>query len=84
MNEQRFIERLLLERVQSQQALCGPVDVTTDLIDSGLLDSLLMLDLVIFLQSTFQIQIAPREIAPGNFRTVQTIAAWVAGHQKAA
>jgi acyl carrier protein len=55
---------------------------STDLQESGLLDSLTTLSLISFLEETFKIQLDPTDINAETFRTVDAIAGLVA--QKAA
>ncbi|MDB5345517.1 MAG: hypothetical protein JWP89_3894 [Schlesneria sp.] len=45
----------------------------TDLLASGLLDSLTMMDLVVFIEMEFQQRIAVDDMRPELFRTVGTI-----------
>jgi acyl carrier protein len=45
----------------------------TDLLASGLLDSLTMMDLVVFIEMEFQQRIAVDDMRPEMFRTVGTI-----------
>ncbi|HEY4260264.1 MAG TPA: acyl carrier protein [Schlesneria sp.] len=46
----------------------------TDLLASGLLDSLTMMDLVVFVEMEFQQRIAVEDMRPEMFRSVGTIA----------
>lgn len=46
---------------------------TTPLFDKGLIDSLQILDLIAFVESTLGLEIPDREITAGNFRSVQAI-----------
>lgn len=46
---------------------------TTPLISSGIIDSIGVLDLVNFIESRFEIEFMPREIAPRNLETVEQI-----------
>lgn len=52
----------------------GPND---NLLESGAVDSLGMLDLVSYLQTEFGIEISDDELLPENFQSVQTITAFV-------
>ncbi len=54
-------------------------DVTTDLIENGILDSLLVTDLVLFAQSAFGIELAARDISPEHFSCVERMADLVQG-----
>ena len=50
----------------------------TDLFGSGFVNSLFALEIVVFLEDTFNIRIKNKDINEDNFRTVQNIAALVA------
>jgi acyl carrier protein len=56
----------------------------TSLLDSGLIDSTGILELVSFLESEFGIQVQDEEIVPENFETVKNVAAFVATKRGAA
>ena len=49
-------------------------DDTTDLQQSGILDSFSTLDLVSYLEKTFNVQLEPADINSETFRTIDTIA----------
>jgi len=53
----------------------------TDLLASGLLDSLTMMDLVVFIEVEFNQRIALDDIRPERFQTIATIAQLVADTQ---
>ena len=55
------------------------VSVDGSLLDSGLLDSLGIFELVSFLQETFGIEVEDDAIVPDNFETVAQISAFVDG-----
>jgi acyl carrier protein len=46
---------------------------TTPLISSGIIDSIGVLDLVNFIESRFEIEFLPREVAPRDLETVEQI-----------
>ena len=50
---------------------------TDQLLESGIVDSLGILDLVAFLESGFQVHINDEELLPENFQTVEAIAQFV-------
>lgn len=83
MNDVRTIERVLLAYVHEHHLLPAPVDGETDLIESGQLDSLVVMDLVGFVASTFGMEMSPREISPDNLRSVQRLARFVAARSRA-
>lgn len=45
----------------------------TPLLDEGVLESLHMLDLVLFLEERFRVSIPPIDITPENFATIREI-----------
>ncbi|MBI1722719.1 MAG: acyl carrier protein [Gemmatimonadetes bacterium] len=49
----------------------------TPLLDSGVMDSMGVLELVTFLESEFGVKVQDEEIVPENFETVVRIAAFV-------
>ena len=53
------------------------IDDGTPLLESGIIDSLGMLDLVAFLEQTFNITVADDELIPENFADVSRMAAYV-------
>ena len=67
------ISRFFRERLDTQ--VPAP---DTDLFDSGLLDSLAFIDLVVYLEQQFAIEIIARDLEPENFRTLAGIAEFVA------
>lgn len=53
------------------------VAVTDDLLDSGIVDSMGILDLVGHLEQTYGVSISDDELMPENFRNVECIAQFV-------
>ena len=54
------------------------------LFDEGVLDSIHIVTLMLFLQERFNIEITPADINPASFRSLSTVAALVASKQGAA
>lgn len=69
---QQFIADELL---QSGGEAVGPDD---ELIISGLIDSLMVMRLIHFIDETFGVEISATEVVPENFSTINVIAALVA------
>ena len=65
-----FSERLNLTVVSPAQ----------DLFETGVLDSMAFVDLVLHLEQQFDIRISTDELEPDNFRSVAKIAGFVAAH----
>lgn len=58
------------------EALCceSPLEVDTDLLVSGLVDSLMMVDLIRQVESRFGVRLEPADLSPRNFRTPLVLA----------
>ncbi|MCH9655434.1 MAG: hypothetical protein K0U86_08310 [Planctomycetes bacterium] len=70
--ENSILERLIdfLHSVTGHQNL----NATAGLLDSGLLDSLTMMDLLVFVESEFDLRLDFQDIQPDFFETPSTIA----------
>jgi acyl carrier protein len=71
------IARFFHERL----SVSGP-SVDADLFESGILDSLTFVDLVMYMEQQFGVRIAADELEPDHFRTIERIAAFVAVHSE--
>ncbi len=49
------------------------IDINEDLLGSGIVDSMGMMRLVVFLEKEFQKKIGPEDMTVENFQTVQSI-----------
>lgn len=54
-----------------------PISPTTSLLDSGLIDSTGILELVSFLEAEFGIVVPDEDVIPAHFETVQAITTFV-------
>lgn len=54
-----------------------PITAETDLIDSGYLDSILVMDVVLSIEKQYGVVIDSSEISPRHFRSVRTLAKFV-------
>jgi acyl carrier protein len=52
---------------------------TDALLETGILDSLGVLDLVTFIEQKFSVVVTDEELSPGNFQTIDYIAAFISG-----
>lgn len=88
MNDRSRIENEVLAYLHSGSFAKDTLLADTDLIQTGLLDSMLVMDLVRFVESQFSIELDPADIAPRNLRTVAAMAECVFhkrnGHSRAA
>jgi acyl carrier protein len=55
----------------------GALDVDADLIEEGLLNSLTLTHLVMYLEETFNLEVPPEEFEARNFRSIRAIEAFV-------
>jgi methoxymalonate biosynthesis acyl carrier protein len=67
---------LLRERVGSDAAF-GP---ETDLLATGVLDSLLLIDLVLYIERVFGVTLGSGDVTPTNFRSVESLACLICQH----
>lgn len=55
----------------------GGLDAQSSLFESGVIDSLGILDIVAFLESEFEISVGNEDVIPENFETVELLADFV-------
>lgn len=67
------IENQLIDFVQTVTT-DTTIDGATDLVDNNFLDSLLLMDLVIFIENETGISLNGDDITPFNFRTISNLA----------
>ena len=53
------------------------IGANTDLLEQGVIDSLLMMDLVAHLEGTYGIRLAVEDIAPSQFRSISALASLI-------
>lgn len=70
-----------ISRELVQDAALLPLSDDTSLLDSGILDSLSLLQLVVFLEERFGITVGDTDLLPQNFASVQTICAYLRSRQ---
>jgi len=76
----RTVETIIndyISRELVQDAALLPLSDDTSLLDSGILDSLSLLQLVVFLEERFGITVGDTDLLPQNFASVQTICAYL-------
>ena len=76
MTVQERVRQFILESFY----VSDPTELTDEvsLIDSGLVDSTGMLEVILFIESEYAIQVEDRETTPGNLETIGRIAEFVA------
>ena len=78
------MESLIISSI-SQDIIHGPEQVPlkndTPLLESGILDSLSLLRLLVFLEEEFKVPVDEFELIPENFNTVSSICAYIRSWQ---
>ncbi|TVS20274.1 MAG: acyl carrier protein [Planctomycetaceae bacterium] len=67
----------LLTFLRDRAGLDATFDASRDLLASGVLDSLLLIDLVLYIERVFGVTLDSNDVAPANFRTIETLAGLV-------
>ena len=67
------IEQELLGFVQSQSVTATTINCQTDLIEQEVLDSLLLMELVLFVEQSWGVRLMGSDFAPSHFRTVKQL-----------
>lgn len=73
MPERSQVEADILQFVQARCPQ-STLALDTDLLDEGLLDSLLLVDLIFQLEERYGVRLGGDQVSPGNFRSVKAIA----------
>jgi acyl carrier protein len=73
------IEAEVLEFVRSKLASGSPaaLDVETDLVGGGVLDSTAMMELVVWIEERYRLQVAIDDLVPENFGSARRLAGYV-------
>ena len=56
----------------------GVIEPDTDLLEEGIVDSLLMMDLIGHLEGTYRIRLGVEDLVPSQFRSVSALASLIA------
>ena len=78
MQTQTIIKRFMTEELLNGSPEAEP-DPDDSLIDAGILDSVRVLKLLLFIEEQFQLTIADSEVTPANFETLNRITAFING-----
>jgi acyl carrier protein len=76
------IEQALLAFFARSANVPAAFTVDTDLLAEIDLDSMLVTDLLLFIESTFQVTLAARDVSPDNLRSIRRLGAVVAAKQE--
>ncbi|MCZ7570644.1 MAG: acyl carrier protein [Ardenticatenaceae bacterium] len=76
MNTSTLIERFVIEELMLGGRK-GKIDPDESLIRSGILDSLSLLRLIVYLEEQFGLTVEDSEVIPGNFETLNSMEVFV-------
>lgn len=79
MEESGDIREQLLQFVGEELLNGEPIDADENLLADGVVDSLGMMRLVVFVEETFGISIPPEHFTIENFRTIDSISGYLVG-----
>ncbi len=82
MNNHDLTQRVM--RLFAQQLNVEPPTADSDIIEGGWLDSLMLVDLLMHIETQFQLNIALEDLDIEKFRTVEGIAGFIASQQEQA
>ena len=71
--DRKKLEDDLMHFVQSRSVRHATANPQTDLLESGLLDSLLLVDLIFHIEELYGVRFDSDQVNPSNFRTVEDI-----------
>ena len=74
MDRQTTLQTQLLDFLAQHADVPGTLDAQTDLLQSGTVDSLLVMDLLAHIESTYNVVLGASEVTPDNFRSVGQLA----------
>lgn len=77
MSNQTNTEAILLGYLRVHHPNCAQVTAATDIVSSGQLDSLVVLDLVCCVEMQFGIQMLPQDVSPQNMRSIAHLARFI-------
>ena len=77
--DRKKLEDDLMHFVQSRSSRHAAASPRMDLLESGLLDSLLLVDLIFHIEETYGVRFDSDQVNPSNFRSVEDIVGVVVG-----
>ena len=82
MNVIEDLQAFILEEL-AVDAVGGAVDPDEDLLASGLIDSLGVVQLASFMERRYGIEVGDDDVVPENFRTIAALAKFIRGKKPA-
>lgn len=68
---------ILLKYINEQFQIDEPIDAHDDLLGEGILDSLGMMKLILFIETEFKLKVPPQDMTIENFMTVNDMEAYL-------
>jgi acyl carrier protein len=75
--DRKQLEADLMQFVRSRSARHAAVNSRTDLLESGLLDSLLLMDLIFHIEEAYGVRFDSDQVNPSNFRIIEDTVSFV-------
>jgi acyl carrier protein len=78
MADRELIRDNLLQFLRDRLGPAESLADDSDLIDSGIIDSLMLTDLVLYVQAEYALELRSEEVTPANFRSAGALADLIA------
>ncbi len=72
MAEERELAEFVLKELARGKDT-GSLGPSTNLVDAGILDSLGIIKLILFLEQTYSVKVSDNDLTPENFESIQSI-----------
>jgi acyl carrier protein len=76
-SDRKELEGDLMHFVQSRGARYAQATLQTDLLETGILDSLLLMDLIFHIEGAYGLRFDSDQVNPSNFRTIEDTVSYV-------
>ena len=77
MEDKKIIREFIQSELIRDRDVAGNLEVTDNLIETRIIDSLGIQKLLAYLETTFSVNIADDELIPDNFQTIEAISAFL-------
>jgi len=76
-SDRKGLEADLTRFVQSRGTRYAQATLRTDLLETGMLDSLLLMDLIFHIEEAYGVRFGSDQVNPSNFRTIEDTVSFV-------
>ena len=77
MDTKNLIKQFILSEIITNHPARKNLEDTDPLLESGIIDSLGMMKLLLFLEENFSIQATDEDLMPETFETIEALSLWV-------